>query len=212
MFDAAVLLNITPDHLDRYETMRAYAGAKCRLTHCMKETEKLFVYEKVLAEWGALLAERIGVFGEREGLDFWTDGARFFGKNSNEYLLPVSYRGKGKHEIENTLAAWILSRSFSITDEGFSSALETFQKPAHRIEFVKKVRGVSYFDDSKGTNIDAVIRAVEAMRGQVVLIAGGVDKGASLFALEGALRRQGQIDRSDRSGSAENRKRAQSLF
>ena len=96
-----------------------------------------------------------------------------------EFILPLRYREMGRHDKENVLAAWAMCRPFSVSNEEFCDALETFQKPHHRIEFICEIEGVSYFDDSKGTNIDAVIKAVEGMKGPVILIAGGVDKGAS---------------------------------
>jgi len=75
------------------------------------------------------------------------------------------------------MAAYALCRHIGVAPKQFMDAWLTFQRPAHRIEFVKKIKEVSYYDDSKGTNIDAVIRAVEGLSGDVVLIAGGVDKG-----------------------------------
>ncbi len=96
-----------------------------------------------------------------------------------ETILPIRYRDLGSHESENILAAWILCKKFGVGSAAFLAALETFKKPAHRVEFVATLDGVDYFNDSKGTNIDATIKAVEAMTKKVILIAGGVDKGSS---------------------------------
>jgi UDP-N-acetylmuramoylalanine--D-glutamate ligase len=101
--------------------------------------------------------------------------------------LPIRYTQWGNHESENVLAAWIACKEFGVSSQDFSTSLETFQKPAHRIEFVASIQGVDYFDDSKGTNIDATIKAVEAMTRKVVLIAGGVDKGASYLPWKAAF-------------------------
>ena len=150
-FDAAAILNITPDHLDRHKTMREYATLKWRLQHCLKDTKRLFVYQEVIEEFGDLCT---------------IDDV-------------VTYRKQASHDEENLESAWLLCREFGVTKEEFCKAALFFVKPAHRIEFLGTINGVRYYDDSKGTNVDAVIRAVEVMQGPVWLIAGGVDKGAS---------------------------------
>jgi UDP-N-acetylmuramoylalanine--D-glutamate ligase len=154
-FDAAVLLNITPDHLDRYSDMRAYARAKCALERCLKEDAPFFVQDGVLQTYGDLFTQLT--------------------KQMPTLALPDLPR----HDRENALAAYALCRRFGVSEADFLRALSIFQKPAHRIEFVSEIDGICYYDDSKGTNIDAVIQAVHAMRGPVILIVGGVDKGAS---------------------------------
>lgn len=180
VFDAAVLLNITPDHLDRYEGMKEYARAKCHLQHLMKGAKAFFVQSQTAAEFRHLLTlENYQTFGMEKGSDLWSDQSQIVYREKIECLLPIDYREKGRHDCENALAAWALCRVFGISKEKFCQALATFRKPPHRIEFVREVGGVSYFDDSKGTNIDAVVQAVRAMKGNVILIVGGVDKGAS---------------------------------
>jgi UDP-N-acetylmuramoylalanine--D-glutamate ligase len=185
VFDAAVLLNITPDHLDRYESMEDYARAKCQLHHLMKENAPFFVQAQTMREFGHLLPIKHGqTFSAapleiEKGVDLWTDQATVHYREKIEYLMPMQYRDMGRHDSENALAAWILCRPFSIPNEQFCKALETFRKPPHRIEFIREIEGVSFYDDSKGTNIDAVVQAVIAMKGPVILIVGGVDKGGS---------------------------------
>ncbi|MBY0528872.1 MAG: UDP-N-acetylmuramoyl-L-alanine--D-glutamate ligase [Rhabdochlamydiaceae bacterium] len=179
VFDAAVLLNITPDHLDRYRTMALYAQAKCRLQHCVKENGMFFVQTQAYEMCREWLSDRVQTMGDDFSSQLWTDKvvAKYCG--NVEYFLPDVYRNLGLHESVNALAAWGLCKPFGVTAEQFIAALQTFSKPAHRIEYVAEIEGVEFFDDSKGTNVDAVIHAVEAMKGPVVLIVGGVDKGAS---------------------------------
>jgi UDP-N-acetylmuramoylalanine--D-glutamate ligase len=179
VFDAAVLLNVTPDHLDRYGTMSLYAQAKCRLQHCVKERGLFFVQTQAVEMCREWLFDRVETMGDDPKSVLWTDKvvAKYCG--NVEYFLPDHYRNLGLHESVNALAAWGLCKPFGITVDQFIAALKTFHKPAHRIEYVGDIEGVQFFDDSKGTNIDAVIHAVEAMKGPVVLIVGGVDKGAS---------------------------------
>ncbi len=155
-FDAAVVLNITPDHLDRYDSMKEYGEAKLRISGCRKPGAPLYVHSKIARDYGL----------EADCFDL-------------AYILPVGYRHWGKHDLENAEAAWVLCREIGISREEFIAGLDTFEKPHHRIAFVKDIEGVAYYDDSKGTNLDAVIQSVSMMQGPVILIAGGVDKGAS---------------------------------
>lgn len=178
VFDAGIILNITPDHLDRYASMEEYAQAKCRLQSCMKPGSPFYVHHEA-APYFKYLRAGFKTFGSDKSADFWTDRTHLYQREKIECFLPLSYREGGSHESENALAAWLLVKEFGVTGEEFAQALQAFTKPHHRIEFVKEVAGVFYFDDSKGTNIDAVIKAVEAMRREVILIVGGVDKGAS---------------------------------
>lgn len=181
VFSGGMILNITPNHLDRYSSMEAYAQAKCRLQWCIKRGAPLFVHEHALREFGSFLDRKnLFTFGMNPTCDFWTDKCKIYAKSEPvEYLLPARYRELSEHESENALAAWLLVRLMGVPFDRFVQALESFCKPPHRIEFVKKIGGVSYFDDSKGTSLDATMKAVQAMRGPVILIAGGVDKGAS---------------------------------
>ncbi len=163
LLDAAVILNITPDHLDRYPSMLEYVKAKWRIHGCMKRDKTLIVYDKTVEEFGDF-GKTVMTYSLDQPL------AR---KLANEY---TELRG---HDLENILAAMLLLEEFKITEEQVHSAVATFKKPSHRIEYLGTIAGVRYYDDSKGTNLDAVIRAVECMQGPVWLIAGGVDKGAS---------------------------------
>lgn len=166
LLDASVLLNITPDHLDRYQTMEKYAEAKMKLQKITKEPSRFFIDRKTYREYGSLL--------NNADQSFYTD---FEGKHSLD--LPDSLQNKKNHDLENYLASFALCLSMGADPESIRAAYETFTKPHHRIEFIKELQGIKFFDDSKGTNIDAVIRAVESMEGPVHLIAGGVDKGSS---------------------------------
>ena len=180
VFDAAVLLNITPDHLDRYDDMQEYAKAKCRLQTLMKKEGGFYVQSQVLSSFASLLhSADLQTFGSEQDCTLRTDRIAIVYREKIECFLPIRYRELGWHDSENALAAWALCRPFSITGEQFCKALETFRKPPHRIEFVRELDGVCFYDDSKGTNIDAVIQAVKTIQGPVILIVGGVDKGAS---------------------------------
>jgi UDP-N-acetylmuramoylalanine--D-glutamate ligase len=177
--DVGIILNITPDHLDRYTTMEEYAKAKCRLQDLIKPEGTFWVHQHVVEEFKSLLKQNYQTYGANCNCTYWTDRTALKMGEKIETILPILYRDLGDHESENVLAAWILCKKFGVSSAAFFAGLETFKKPAHRIEFIASINGVDYFDDSKGTNIDATIKAVAAMKGQVVLIAGGVDKGSS---------------------------------
>lgn len=172
VLDSAIILNITPDHLDRYGSMDAYAEAKVSIKECLKPTGKLFVEYDCYKQWNHLFGQkRPSTYGFHSESDVFYD-------EKVEYILPVEYRDRRNHDVANLLAAYAVTRPFGIQEKYFGEAVSTFRKPAHRIEFVKRVGGVAFYDDSKGTNLDAVVKAVHAMTGPVVLIAGGVDKKA----------------------------------
>ncbi|HAZ15728.1 MAG TPA: UDP-N-acetylmuramoyl-L-alanine--D-glutamate ligase [Parachlamydiales bacterium] len=167
VFDSAIILNLTPDHLDRHGSMRAYAQAKAQIGRCLKgESSSFFIYHEMVKEYRSLLS----------GLPFMS-----FGESEEKIadIVPQEYRKLPRHERENLFAAWLLVHSCGVTLAQFREACLTFKKPAHRIEFVASIDGVRYFNDSKGTNVDATRSAVDAMEGSVYLIVGGVDKGGS---------------------------------
>jgi UDP-N-acetylmuramoylalanine--D-glutamate ligase len=182
VFDAGVLLNITPDHLDRYGNMEAYAAAKCKLQGCLKKSSPFFVYSQAAKDFGHLLSDHFITFGDSISSEYWTDGQVVKDHDHVEFFFPTPLIPLAKHDACNALAAWVLCKSLGVNKEQFCKALITFQKPSHRIQYVQSIDGVEYFDDSKGTNIDATIQAVHSMNKPVVLIAGGVDKGASYLA------------------------------
>jgi UDP-N-acetylmuramoylalanine--D-glutamate ligase len=160
--DLAAILNITPNHLDRYSSMQEYAEAKKRIVQCLKENGRLFVSRKVQAEWGPFDAV---VFDPEE-----------------KSVAPISIPGYielGVPEKQNVQIARLLCAHFGVTDAEFNRGLQTFRKPPHRIEWVADVGGVSYYNDSKSSNIDSVMHAIRLFERPIVLIAGGVDKGAS---------------------------------
>lgn len=159
-FSAAALLNITPDHLDRYENFNAYAQAKANIQFCLKNGAQLYVPKKVATDFGHLFTVS------------FEDLPNTIEKKENI----------AEHDFCNLQAAFAICQSLGVSQQEFIQAAASFKKPAHRIQFVKKINGVSYFDDSKGTNIDAAVQAVLTMQGPVILIAGGVDKGSSYLA------------------------------
>jgi UDP-N-acetylmuramoylalanine--D-glutamate ligase len=176
--DAGVLLNITPDHLDRYSSMEAYALAKIQLKKCLKPEGKLFIENNCRRNYERFLGcKNVFPYGYDSSCFIWTDKKSVFINNQEQFTLPCLHQGKLSHDVENIMAAYALCHELGVSSKQFTEGLETFKKPSHRIEFVRTISGVHYVDDSKGTNIDAVMRAIQSLEGPIILIAGGVDKG-----------------------------------
>lgn len=180
VFDAGAILNITPNHLDRHKTMQAYAGAKINLKNCLKPHAPLFMGKACREEFASLLEGfEAKSFGFDSACSVYSDRFRVFLDGKSAFELPPEFQGKATHDVENMMAAYALCQVAGVSGDAFLSSLATFRKPPHRIEFVKKIDGVAYYDDSKGTSIVAVEKAVTALEGPIHLIAGGVHKGAS---------------------------------
>ena len=176
--DCGVILNITPDHLDRYDSMDDYAYAKIKMKNNIKKNGQLFIEEKCFNTYHSQFNnDNIKTYGYTPKCTWYTDTYHVNNQKEKSFSLPSDYRGKPSHDIENIMASYILCESVGVTPEQFILALSSFKKPPHRIEFVREVNGVCYIDDSKGTNIDAVIRSVKSIETPIILICGGVDKG-----------------------------------
>ena len=174
VFDAGMILNITPDHLDRYSSMAAYAEAKLKLGGCIKSEGVLFTGNHIEKLWRQnVRGKKVHSFGGDGSFDTFTDGTTVFYEGT-QLPLPNEIG-----DVDNLVAAFVLCRHLGLEAEKILEAAGTFEKPPHRLEHFLTVDGISFFDDSKATNIDAVVRAVETMKGPVVLIAGGVHKGSS---------------------------------
>ncbi len=172
--DVAVLLNITPDHLDRYESMDDYASAKISIENCLKNEAHLFVEEKCFQDYSSLFRRKNHLlYGYSSNCFLYTDFHFICCENKK---IDVGMK-KRCHDLENMMAVYAVCHSLGVSDDAFLRGLNTFKKPPHRIEFICNHLGIDYYDDSKGTNIDAVIRAVDSIEKTIVLIAGGVDKG-----------------------------------
>ena len=177
----ALLLNITEDHLDRYRSYDEYRAAKYRIFDNQTNTDHGILRHGLEAPMKG--SPRIVTFSAtdevKEGA-FAKDGmlyTRFDGKESSfrRNISPLV----GVHNTENILAAILTARIHGIDDTIIEDALRTFRGLPHRVEFVRTVRDVSFYNDSKATNVDATKRALEGFDNKIILIAGGKDKGGS---------------------------------
>jgi UDP-N-acetylmuramoylalanine--D-glutamate ligase len=172
-----LVLNISPDHLDRYDSMGDYAATKLSISNCLKPSGDLFVHESIQKNYP--IPKDAKIYGYNPSNFISCDHNCIKVKEKLVSLLPLRYRGINSHDVDNILAAYAACRQFGLGGETALEPIETFRKPEHRLEFVAKVAGVEYINDSKGTNIDSVICAVQSIQRPIVLIAGGVDKGGA---------------------------------
>ena len=189
----AVLLNITPDHLDRYDyKMENYVDAKFRITQNQTGTDA-FIYwndDPVIArKLGEMhLQSQCYPFSEEheEGAKAYTDNHELiietpdgvFTMNEDDLSL------HGRHNLYNSMAAGISARLLDIRKEDIRQALSNFESVEHRLETVATVRGVQFINDSKATNVNSCWYALESMKTKVVLILGGKDKGNDYSEIE----------------------------
>ena len=190
----AVVLNVTPDHLDRHHTFENYAAAKARIFEnqdagdfavlnadnesCVAMASKT----KAQVHWFSRLKEvNSGAF-VRDGRIIWRDA------NSEREIMPVAEIGlKGAHNVENVLAAVAVGVLAEIGPAQIRHAAADFKAVEHRLEYVATIAGVEYYNDSKATNVDATIKALESFAGGIHLILGGKDKGSDYSVLNDLL-------------------------
>lgn len=176
VLDEALLLNITPDHLDRYASLEEYAAAKLRIQACLKAGKSLIIESAAFQSYADRLSCPHRIYGYSPNLAVYSDLENVYYLGEKVFELPQEMKGDSSHDLENMMGAYALCASKGVTGCQFIEAYGRFRKPPHRIEFVLEHNGVRYYDDSKGTNIDAVVRAVRSLKGPIILIAGGVDK------------------------------------
>ena len=181
----SMILNITPDHLDRHHTMENYINAKLNCTKNQTEDELCILnYEdEILRKAAANIKAKICWFSSKTALNdgmVYEDGVIYEVKAGvREKVIDVDQMMLiGRHNYENVMAAVAAARFMNVPMELIREGLKNFKPVEHRIEYVDTINGVKYYNDSKGTNPDASIQAVKAMSGPTFLIGGGYDKGS----------------------------------
>jgi UDP-N-acetylmuramoylalanine--D-glutamate ligase len=191
----AVILNITPDHLDRHKTFANYVDAKARIFENQgpedftvlnaDDPTTIDLAERTLAQRFLFSRKKeiaIGAFVRSAHIVF-RDGQR------EQEIMPLDeIHLKGAHNLENVLAAISVGMLAGCLPEHIRHAVQTFKAVEHRLEFVAKVAGVDYYNDSKATNVDATIKALESFPANIHLILGGKDKGSDYSVLNDLLR------------------------
>jgi len=183
--DIAILLNIVPDHLDRYNySMTEYGAAKMRIIQNQSKND-WFIYnaddEEIKKQLkNTTLTSNCAAFSLKEA----QENGGFLHKEQititikNKLTMSIHELAlKGKHNVQNSLASGIAGRLLDIRKESIRESLSDFTNVEHRLEFVAKVNGIEFINDSKATNINAAWYALESMEQPTIWIAGGVDKG-----------------------------------
>jgi UDP-N-acetylmuramoylalanine--D-glutamate ligase len=191
----AAVLNVTPDHLDRHGSFAAYAEAKARIFAHQTEADcaVLNADDETARGLAGRTRARVVMFSRRQALEhgvFVHDGwvsARFNGRL--EKICPLAtITLRGAHNVENVLAATACALWAGLSAAAIARGIASFRAVAHRIEFVRDLGGVSYYNDSKGTNVESTVKALESFPEPVVLIAGGKGKGQDFAPLAGSAR------------------------
>ncbi len=191
-----VLLNISPDHLDRYPDFGAYAASKARLfeNQLASDTAVVNAGDEIVMRAAENAKSRMCTFNDA---DFRPCSAlisdteiRINSPNTDPFVISASRVPlAGRHNLENTAAAALAALAAGASREGILASLDGFVPDPHRLERVATIKDVAYYDDSKATNVDAVVRAIESMSGPVILIAGGRDKFGGYEALRKPVER-----------------------
>ena len=183
--DIAILLNITPDHLDRYNyEMQNYVNSKFRITQNLTENDWLIynaddpIIEKEMAE-RTILAKLAPFSIEKEkGMTAYINNDQIIFNLKPSVTMSIHDLSlKGKHNVQNSMASGIAAKILEIRKENIRESLSDFKNVEHRLEFVAKVNGIEFINDSKATNVNSAWFALESMSNPTVWIVGGVDKG-----------------------------------
>ena len=191
----AVVLNITPDHLDRHRTFQTYVDAKARIFENQQSSDFAVLNEddptcRTLAD---RTRAQVFWFSRKKEIPqgaFVRDGKILFldGKSHREVMLISEIPLKGAHNLENVLAGVCAGALMGCEPAKIRQAIQNFKAVEHRLEYVATVKGVEYFNDSKATNVDATIKALESFPKNIHLILGGKDKGSDYTVLNDLLR------------------------
>ena len=192
----ALLLNVTDDHLDRYDSFASYAAAKGRIFHGQRRDDHAIVPagDELCASLARAGAAELHTFGGTDG------EVRVEGELIVDTVAGVSFpvsglRIRGRHNVDNACAAILAARLAGVRAEDVGAVLGSFPGLPHRMQHVRDLGGVTFYDDSKATNVGATAAALDGLvglEGKVVLIAGGVDKGGSYAPVRERMQRQGR--------------------
>jgi UDP-N-acetylmuramoylalanine--D-glutamate ligase len=192
----AVFLNLTPDHLDRHPSLAAYGKAKARIFENQTETDSAvlnaddpattpYAPSRPQVYWFSR-SKRVaqGAFLRGEEVVFRREGEETVLLRRGDIGL------RGEHNVENVLAGVSAAHLAGAGPEVIGEGVRSFAGVEHRLEFVAEIGGVSYYNDSKATNVDATLKALDAFPGRLYVILGGKDKGSDYTVLREALRRK----------------------
>lgn len=192
---AAAVLNVTPDHLNRHGTMENYIALKARVfeNQTPADLAVLNMDDPITRGMGEGLVSRlahVSTMQEVENGAFLRDGQLILRRDGQERVVcnQTDMKLIGLHNVYNALSALVLADLMGVLPQVAAYSLKVFEGVEHRIEFVRELDGVKYYNDSKGTNPDATMTAIKSMRAPTVIILGGVDKRISFDQMAVMLR------------------------
>jgi UDP-N-acetylmuramoylalanine--D-glutamate ligase len=183
----AVGLNLTQNHLDRHHTLEAYADAKGRLFRAQtKEDWAVINCDGAFSDlWAIITPAHRCWFNHQPGWSEEDGEIRF----NDQRLMPLAdIPIRGRHNAENVMAAAAAAHIAGIPLKAIAAAVRTFKAVEHRLEFVRRVSGVDFYNDSKATSVDATLKALDSFPGNLWVILGGKDKGSDYHPLQAPLR------------------------
>ena len=193
----AVVLNVTPDHLDRHRTFAAYTDAKARIFENQQtgDSAVLNADDSTCVGMASRTRAQVFWFSRKKEVNqgaYVHDGRVFSRSDSGqqEIMLASEIPLKGAHNVENVLAAVCVGTLMRCEPERIRKTIRDFKAVEHRLEYVATIRGVEYYNDSKATNVDATIKALESFPANVHIILGGKDKGSDYTLLNDLLRQR----------------------
>jgi UDP-N-acetylmuramoylalanine--D-glutamate ligase len=193
----AVILNITPDHLDRHKTFANYVNAKARIFENQRPDDftVLNADDPTTAELSNRTRAQLFWFSRKQEIEkgAFVRGTHIYfrdGHHEREIMPLAEVPLKGAHNLENVLAGVVIGMLVGCQSEQIHQAVRNFKAVEHRLEFVARVAGVDYYNDSKATNVDATIKALESFPANIHLILGGKDKGSDYTVLHDLLRQR----------------------
>ena len=185
----AVVLNVTPNHMDRYETLTEYAAAKQRIfmNQTSSDVAVLNADDEIVSSWAGGLRARVVRFSVKRELDeglFLRHGRAIVSRTKDgeqTLMMRDEMKLRGLHNVENVLASFAVGLACGAPVKSMRETVRHFDPVEHRLEFVAEIQGVKFYNDSKATSVDATLKALEAFRdeaGKIVLILGGRGKKA----------------------------------
>ncbi len=187
----AVILNISADHMDRYDDLNEYANVKLSILNGAKN-KVINIDDDWLRNQLPKVGNHVGFTEKKPAKDTYglmhTDGECWVACGSRKIFNAAELKLQGRHQLMNAVAAVAVANLCKVDEVATKNALRTFDGLEHRTQFVENIAGVNYINDSKGTNVGATVAAINGFESQVILLAGGDGKGADFSALAAAAK------------------------